>query len=77
MLFLISNQTILLNSYLTQTSPLLQINFFCDIAFMLYPSEAILQRVYWNCMVVITLAIATIYCSISNLIIALIKRGVN
>ena len=43
----------------------------------LYPSEATLQRVYWNCMVVIAWAITTVYCPISNLIVGLIKRGVN
>ena len=42
---------------------------------ILYLSEAILQRVYWNCMVVIAQAITTIYCSISNyLIIAFDKK---
>ena len=38
------------------------------------PSEAILQRVYWNCMVIITQAISTRYCSISNLIITFDKE---
>ena len=42
--------------------------------YSLYPSEAILQRDYWNCMVVITQAITTIYSSISNLVIAFDKK---
>jgi len=55
---------------------LLKFLIFC-ILVHLYPSEAMLQRIYWNYMVVIALVVATIYCPICNLIIAFDKRGVN